>query len=1015
MRKKVQMAISITLIMLCHSNLIISQPIIQGGTSQNFYGETNSTSANSYDWIRRLGVGSFSTNNDEPHAFLHINSRYLLLPQNGSINGLGEVFRTDCPNLNTYWRMYRNGSEVFNINNPANSDNVSLGNTTASGRFDIFTNGISNARISVINTGNVGIGITNPATNLHINDPNGFDAVLRLTVNGSTSNSLDIGTVNNGVSYLDARPAGGHLQFMSGGLERGRLWGNKDFWAFGESASAGFNPNNGPNSLLTLVENGENKEVWEQWVNKFFTNTTNADNGLRIGIIKDAIAEIRQNERKPINMYCDYANSKTGSLTIGSNKFVGVGDFVTIPTIPARRLEVYDSGNDPQFRITRILGSVFTDINTDINGFLTVNPSGHFTGFDLSVAPANVVDINSSSTTISGLRLRNLTTISQSNGNVLSVDNNGDVILVNDVGGGSVNSNCATADIVARFDNTGNLLQCSDIYNNATSPNNRIGLFTTDPRFKFQCESTAFFTINHVTPATANYGLYHPNSAVIIDSKNNEALSILHSGNSGNKDLFRIYGDDNTQYHLRIKGTTTGSAISNSVTFDHEDNGTNVSSWMAYNALQHITLFKDDFNTNPVPNTNLGFNYLNASTASSKVYVEAQTPVGYANNNMNFGLTAGNTNTQVNTAVYAGILGYCNGSRGAGAANIGGMFYAKGAQTKNYAVQGVVSSLDNTGGGVDNVAGYFLTNIYGKNNRGIYCESIGGFATNYGIYAKESSNNCQNTPIGQPPMCSSAAGFFNGAVYTTEDYYRTSDSTLKQNITAVYQTDTLLKNISVYSFTYDTLNAYDINLEKGTHYGLISQQVQQVFPSMVKSFIQPEQYDSSGNVIIQQKNILALNYSEFIPLLIAGYKHQSTINDSLRQNIQTLQSRLDSLIIAVANCCNAPMLNQNPNGNEKSIELENTPPAIILNQNDPNPFAENTTITWSIPPQGNQTFNAMLVFYNTDGRILKTVKINETGNGTLLVYGSKLSTGIYSYSLVVNGKTIETKRMMKLK
>ncbi len=739
----------------------------------------------------------------------------------------------------------------------------------------------------------------------------------------------------------------------------------------------------------------------------------------------------------------DFQCTGRGNLIVntrsdGRVRYTGIGNFNVLGVEPVRRLEILDMNEEaPQLRLTftpdpQVNNGIWTDFQTTSRGDLFIHPSAaaqdRYVGIN-ELSPGNTLEINSGITAPlgtrqpAGLRFTNLNTNSQpqptswpiNNRCVLSVDDNGDVVLVNDVGGGSVNSNCATADIVARFDNTGNLLQCSDIYNNAASPNNRIGLFTTDPRLKFQCESTAFFTINHVTPATANYGLYHPNSAVIIDSKNNEALSILHSGNSGNKDLFRIYGDDNTQYHLRIKGTTTGSAISNSVTFDHEDNGTNVSSWMAYNALQHITLFKDDFNTNPFPNTNLGFNYLNASAASSKVYVEAQTPVGYANNNMNFGLTAGNTNTQVNTTVYAGILGYCNGSRGAGAANIGGMFYAKGAHTKNYAVQGIASSLDNTGGGVENVAGYFLTNINGDNNKGLYCESLGGTATNYGIYAKVNSSICQNTPIGQPPMCSSAAGFFNGAVYTTEDYYQTSDSTLKQNITAVYQTDTLLKNISVYSFTYDTLNAYDINLEKGTHYGLISQQVQQVFPSMVKSFIQPEQYDSSGNVIIQQKNILALNYSEFIPLLIAGYKHQSTINDSLIQNIQTLQSRLDSLIIAVANCCNAPMLNQNPNGNEKSIELENTPPAIILNQNDPNPFAENTTITWSIPPQGNQTFNAMLVFYNTDGRILKTVKINETGNGTLLVYGSKLSSGIYSYSLVVNGKTIETKRMMKLK
>ncbi len=120
---------------------------------------------------------------------------------------------------------------------------------------------------------------------------------------------------------------------------------------------------------------------------------------------------------------------------------------------------------------------------------------------------------------------------------------------------------------------------------------------------------------------------------------------------------------------------------------------------------------------------------------------------------------------------------------------------------------------------------------------------------------------------------------------------------------------------------------------------------------------------------------------------------------------------MDKLLIA--SCCNAPLLNQNNSSNQQTIELDNTP-AIILG-NDPNPFAENTTINWNIPQQDTETLNAMLVFYNQNGSILKSVKIHQAGAGSLLVYGNKLSSGTYSYSLVINGKTIETKRMMKVK
>ena len=79
---------------------------------------------------------------------------------------------------------------------------------------------------------------------------------------------------------------------------------------------------------------------------------------------------------------------------------------------------------------------------------------------------------------------------------------------------------------------------------------------------------------------------------------------------------------------------------------------------------------------------------------------------------------------------------------------------------------------------------------------------------------------------------------------------------------------------------------------------------------------------------------------------------------------------------------------------------------------DPNPFAENTTINYFIPDNVNV---AQLLFYDNSGAILKTVDIKEKGQGNILVYGSNLSSGIYTYALLADGKPIETKRMVKVK
>ena len=99
------------------------------------------------------------------------------------------------------------------------------------------------------------------------------------------------------------------------------------------------------------------------------------------------------------------------------------------------------------------------------------------------------------------------------------------------------------------------------------------------------------------------------------------------------------------------------------------------------------------------------------------------------------------------------------------------------------------------------------------------------------------------------------------------------------------------------------------------------------------------------------------------------------------------------------------------NVNTQAVELSSEK-AIVINQNDPNPFAEETNITYTLPETAT---NAKIIFYDNNGKIIKSVDIEGKGNGSLHVYGSNLSAGVYTYSLIVDGKTIDTKKMMKSK
>ena len=48
------------------------------------------------------------------------------------------------------------------------------------------------------------------------------------------------------------------------------------------------------------------------------------------------------------------------------------------------------------------------------------------------------------------------------------------------------------------------------------------------------------------------------------------------------------------------------------------------------------------------------------------------------------------------------------------------------------------------------------------------------------------------------------------------------------------------------------------------------------------------------------------------------------------------------------------------------------------------------------------------------GKVLRIVDIKEKGPGQLHVFAPNLSNGTYIYSLIIDGKVVETKKMVKM-
>jgi len=83
-----------------------------------------------------------------------------------------------------------------------------------------------------------------------------------------------------------------------------------------------------------------------------------------------------------------------------------------------------------------------------------------------------------------------------------------------------------------------------------------------------------------------------------------------------------------------------------------------------------------------------------------------------------------------------------------------------------------------------------------------------------------------------------------------------------------------------------------------------------------------------------------------------------------------------------------------------------------LYQNNPNPFSEKTEIRFLLPESVNA---ATLYIYDMQGTQLKSIPVQQRGNGSVVIHGSELQAGMYLYALTADGQEVDTKRMMLTK
>jgi hypothetical protein len=218
--------------------------------------------------------------------------------------------------------------------------------------------------------------------------------------------------------------------------------------------------------------------------------------------------------------------------------------------------------------------------------------------------------------------------------------------------------------------------------------------------------------------------------------------------------------------------------------------------------------------------------------------------------------------------------------------------------------------------------------------------------------------------------------------------YKESDFRAKDNIKSISGVKKDLNKLNVVSFNYkpSQFSKMPDNVRQrltSNQIGLIAQDVEKIYPNLVITD------DSTG--------LKAVDYVGFVPLIIQALKEQDSIISAQNEQIKALQKLINS-----GNKLKST-------SEQMGVETTESIVSAILDQNAPNPFSQTTQIGYYLPEAVQK---AVIYIYDMNGTQLKSFPINQKGKGSITINGSKLRPGMYLYTLIADGKEIDTKRMI---
>jgi len=225
-----------------------------------------------------------------------------------------------------------------------------------------------------------------------------------------------------------------------------------------------------------------------------------------------------------------------------------------------------------------------------------------------------------------------------------------------------------------------------------------------------------------------------------------------------------------------------------------------------------------------------------------------------------------------------------------------------------------------------------------------------------------------------------------------DDFINVSDRRLKKQIhTLQYGLDAIMQLNPV---QYKYLHDHD---EEKDHLGLIAQEVLDIIPEVVATH--DVDADSTGQLVRTKNEYMGLNYVALVPVLIQSIQEQQTEIEELRAEKAELEDRLARI---------EEHLGLEPQKEEETIILTGDKPQ--LEQNVPNPATDQATISYYLPQDVSR---AELRLFDQSGRLLQQTALdNQAGQRTVQLRLEQLPAATYTYSLLVDGQVVESRKLV---